>query len=360
MVDDRRPLPLQAVLLAGALVAAGLLFSELITLLVAVLATVIIAIPLAACATFLQRRLRVPRPIGALLGVLLGLGAVAGVLAVVIPAFVEEAKRFAGAVPAILGSLRSAIRDLTGAESGEVTERAETFLQRYLENPGLLIDPITSIGSGIAGILTGLIVAIVTAYYMAVRPEPLVRGAIRLFPPERRDAALALMTEVREAWIGWLRGVGIDMVVTGTLLYVALQLVGLEFALVFAVLTAILVVVPYFGAIVGGIPPVLYALTISPGKALVVLLVYLLVQQIEGNVILPLVMSRTVRLHPAVVALGVVVIGSLIGFFGLFVAVPILSLITIATRRLWVEPLEERARDAEREREAALSTAGGA
>jgi predicted PurR-regulated permease PerM len=355
MVDDRRPLPLQAVLLAAALVAAGLLFTELITLLVAVLATIVVAIPLAACARTLQR-FRIPRPLGAFAGVLIGIGIVAGVLAIVIPAFVEEAKRFADAVPAILDSLRDAIHDVTGAESGEVTERAEVFLQRYLENPGLLIDPITSIGSGIAGILAGLIVAIVTAYYMAVRPEPLVRGFVRLFPPARRDSALALMSEVRDAWVGWLKGVGIDMVVTGTLLYVALRLVGLEFALVFAVLTAVLVVVPYFGAIVGGIPPVLYALTISPGKALVVLFVYLLVQQIESNVILPLVMSKTVRLHPAVVALGVVVVGSLFGFFGLFMAVPILSLVTISVRRLWVEPLEERADAAEQERKAALST----
>ena len=70
-------------------------------------------------------------------------------------------------------------------------------------------------------------------------------------------------------------------------------------------LSALLVVVPYFGAIAGAIPPTLFALTDSPGKALLVLVVYVAVQQIESNVTIPLVMAQTVRLHPAVIAIGV-------------------------------------------------------
>ena len=106
-----------------------------------------------------------------------------------------------------------------------------------------------------------------------------------------------------------MQGVVFDMFISGTLLYIGLTIIGLDFAILFAVLTALLVVVPYFGAIVGAIPPVLFALTDSPGKALAVLVVYVLVQQIESNVIIPLVMSRTTRLHPALIAIGVVVVG---------------------------------------------------
>jgi predicted PurR-regulated permease PerM len=106
------------------------------------------------------------------------------------------------------------------------------------------------------------------------------------------------------------------------------------------VLTALLSVVPYFGAIASGIPPVLFALTDSPGKALLVMAVYVLVQQFEGNVTIPLVMSRTVKLHPAVIAFGVVVVGQLFGFVGLIVAVPILSLIVVLVEEIWVRPME--------------------
>jgi predicted PurR-regulated permease PerM len=106
------------------------------------------------------------------------------------------------------------------------------------------------------------------------------------------------------------------------------------------VLTALLVVVPYFGAIAGGIPPVLFALTDSPGKALAVLIVYIAVQQIESNVIIPLVMSRTTRLHPAVIAIGVLMVAQLFGVVGLFVAVPIISTIVILTEEIWVKEVE--------------------
>ena len=68
------------------------------------------------------------------------------------------------------------------------------------------------------------------------------------------------------------------------MLYVALTIVGLDFAIFFAVLSALLVVVPYFGAIAGAVPPVLFALTDSPGKAILVLGAYILVQQLESNV----------------------------------------------------------------------------
>jgi predicted PurR-regulated permease PerM len=159
-------------------------------------------------------------------------------------------------------------------------------------------------------------------------------------PPSRRRHARYVMERLRGAWIGWLQGVVFDMFITGTLLYIGLRIVGLDFAILFAVLTALLVVVPYFGAIVGAIPPVLFALTESPGKALAVLIVYVLVQQIEGNVIIPVVMSRTTRLHPALIAIGVVVVGNLFGVVGLFVAVPIVSAVVILTEEVWVREIE--------------------
>jgi predicted PurR-regulated permease PerM len=138
-----------------------------------------------------------------------------------------------------------------------------------------------------------------------------------------------------------MEGVAIDMLVTGVFTYIGLTIVGLDFAIFFAVLSSLLVVVPYFGAIAGAIPPTLFALTDSPGKALLVLGAYVLVQQLESNVTIPIIMAQRVRLHPAVIAIGVVVVGQLFGFVGLFVAVPILSLIIIAVEEFWVKPVEE-------------------
>jgi predicted PurR-regulated permease PerM len=333
------PVAYKAVFLAAFLLVLGLLFRQLATLMLAVLSTVIIAIPLSAGATRLERR-GVPRPAGALLTLLTGLAVLAGVLALIIPTFIDQANEFVDEVPAIVHDLEVTAGDITGNRPSEVGDSVQDFLQRYTDKPERLIGPITSIGLSLAGVIGALIVILLTAYYMAVRPEPLVEGALRLVPPSRRRHARTVMDRLRTAWIGWMKGLVFDMFISGTLLYIGLTIVGLDFAILFAVLSALLVVVPYFGAFVGGILPVLFALTDSPGKALAVLAVYILVQQIEGNIIIPVVMARTTRLHPALIAIGVIVVGQLFGIVGLFVAVPIISAAVILTEEIWVREIE--------------------
>ncbi len=341
MGSNRLHIAYRAVLLAFGLLVMGLLFRQLVTLLIAVLITVLIAIAISAAASRLER-LHVPRPLGALFGLLVGLGFLAGALLLVIPSLIDETSTFVDQVPSIVGSLEEKIRDVTGAQPGAVGDRVQEFLQSFGQEPGKLIGPLASLGLNIAGILGGFVLILLTAYYMAANPRPLVDGMLSLLPPDRRGWAGGIVERVRTAWIGWMQGVLIDMLVTGVLLYVGLSLIGLDFALVFAVLSALLVLVPYFGAIAAGIPPVLFALADSPGKAALALGVYLLVQQIESNVTIPLVMAQRVDLHPAVVAIGVVLVGQVFGLLGLFVAVPILALVTIGVDELWVKQVEDR------------------
>jgi predicted PurR-regulated permease PerM len=131
--------------------------------------------------------------------------------------------------------------------------------------------------------------------------------------------------------------------VLGGLLYLGMRIVGLGFALGFAVFSALLTVIPNYGSIISAVPPVLFALAQSPGKAALVLLVYVIVNQIEGNLILPLVMARTVDLHPAVVAIGVLVMAQLFGLIGVVIAIPLLSLAIILVEELWITPQEQAA-----------------
>jgi predicted PurR-regulated permease PerM len=326
------------VLLAAALGIAYLAFHELVTLVITLVVTLIIAIPLAMMADLFERR-RLPRALGALLALVVGLGAVAAVLALVIPAFVEQGQRFIDAIPGTFDTVRLQISDATGAEENEVGRRIQEYIQGYADEPIRLVGPAAQVGLGVAGLLGTLVVVLLTAFYMALKPRPLVDGLLSLFPQRRHADVERVLREVRKAWMGWLRGVGIDMLVTGTLLYIGLMLVGLEFALVFAVLGALFVLIPYFGAVAGGIPPVLFALADSPGTAAIVFGLYVLVQLIEGNVIIPVVMSRQVSLHPAVIIIGVVVVGRVIGVVGLLVGVPLISATLILVRAIYVEPL---------------------
>jgi predicted PurR-regulated permease PerM len=330
----------RAVLLAAGLLVLGLLFRQLVTLMLAVLITIIIAIPLSAAATSLERW-RIPRAIGALIALLGGLGTIALLIYLLSGPFVDETNQFADDVPRIVDDLEAKVQDWTGAKPGEIGDKVQEFVDKFTDDPDRLIGPITSIGLSLAGVLGALVLILITSFYMAVKPDPLVDGLVSLAPPTRRAHVRHVVQRLRGAWIGWMKGVAIDMVVTGVLLWLGLTIVGLDFAAFFAILTAVLVVVPYFGAIAGAIPPTLFALTESPTKAVVVLVVYILVQQVESNLTIPLVMSQTVRLHPAVIAVGVIVVGQLFGFVGLFVAVPILSLIVISVEEFWVLPLED-------------------
>jgi predicted PurR-regulated permease PerM len=345
-MDDRElkispaQLAYRTVLLAAGLLLFGLLFRQLVTLLLAILVTIIIAIPLSSAAQRLERY-RIPRPAGALIALVGGIGTLALIIYLLIPPFVDQTNQFVDDVPSMVKDLEKVYADVTGQNAGEVGDNVQHFFERYTNHPDRFIGPLTSIGLNVAGVLGALVLILITSFYMAIRPEPLVNGLVRLAPPPRRAHLRLVLARIRQSWIGWMEGVVIDMFVTFVMLYVALTIVGLDFAIFFAVLSALLVVVPYFGAIAGAIPPVLFALTDSPGKAIVVLGAYLLVQQLESNVTIPIIMAQRVRLHPAVIAIGVVVVGQLFGFIGLFVAVPILSLIIIVVEEFWVKPIEE-------------------
>ena len=331
----------RAVLLAFGLVVAGLVFKQLVTLALAVLIVVIMSLPLAAFADALTR-LRVPRVGGVLIGVAIGIGLLAIVVNAVIPAFSHEINQFVQSLPAIVDSLRHRLGSLTGSSPSRMGQQIQQYVNGYTHHPAKLLGPIASIGASVAAAIAAIIVVVLTAVYTAIQPEPLVNGVLRAVPPRRRPLAKQILGRLRNAYLGWLRGLAFGMLLLGLLTYLGLRLVGLDFAAFFAILTAIAMIIPYFGALASSIPPILYALTISPGKAVVVTLVYVLAHQAEGNLIQPLVMARAVELHPAVVAVGVVAIERLFGFVGLIVAVPILATMRILVQELWIFPMEAR------------------
>ncbi|HKO27933.1 MAG TPA: AI-2E family transporter [Solirubrobacteraceae bacterium] len=330
----------KAILLAFGLVIAAMIFQALSTLILGVLIVAVIASPLAAFADLLERW-HVPRAIGATLGLIIGVGAVAGLVALIVPVFSREVTHFVDELPRIGDSLERRLGRLTGSSPAHITSQIQHFLNNYTHNPSRLLGPLASVGASVAAGVAAIIVILLTSLYTAIHPEPLVNGMIRLFPIPRRPHAQHVLMRLRTAYLAWLRGLFVGMIVLGTLTYLGLLAVGLDFAAFFAVFTAVAMIVPYFGALASSIPPILYALTISPQKAIVVAIIYILAHQLESNVIQPLVVARTVKLHPAVVAIGVVAVDQLFGFIGLLIAVPIIATVTILVDELWVKNLEQ-------------------
>jgi predicted PurR-regulated permease PerM len=331
-----------SIVLGAVLVVLGLLATQLVTLLLAVMFTIIISLPIDAGASAFERR-GLPRALGGLAALLAGIGVIAGLMALLVPKLIAQVNALINDTPAIVRGVEQRISQLTGERPGHIASQLQHYAQTYVRQPSHLVGPLATIGVSAATIVGGLIIAVMTAYYIGARPAPLVNGVLSMFPASRREYAARVMSRLRAAWLAWLRGLVIAMVIIGLLLWFALGvIVGLKYALSFAVLSAIAEVVPYLGALVSGIPPVAFALTISPGTAIAVLVIYIVVHQIEANIISPIVMSRSVHLHPVVIAIGVVAVGEVFGFLGLIIAVPILSTIVILGEEVWVRPLEWR------------------
>jgi predicted PurR-regulated permease PerM len=243
----------------------------------------------------------------------------------------------------ILAGVDRYMHGLVGRKTRSVSSQLSGFIQGYLHHPARLVGPVEHLGLTLLGAAFGLLVIIVAAFLIALYPTRLVDGFMRLVPAVLRPQAADVMARVRTAWIGWMAAVGLDMLVLGGLLFLGMEIIGLNFAIGFAVFSAFMTVIPNYGSVISAIPPILAGLSQSPGKAVLVLIVYLIVNQIEGNVLLPLIMARTVDMHPSVVSIGLLVMAALFGLIGVLIAIPLLSLAIILVEALWIEPQEARA-----------------
>jgi predicted PurR-regulated permease PerM len=345
--------------LAAALILGALVARQLMTLLLAVVVAIILSLPLTSAASFAERR-GAPRAVGAFGALLGGAAVLAGLGYAVIPAFVRQARNFAESLPTILADADQSLHGMLGHKTRDLSTQLSGYVNGYLHHPARLVAPIEQVGLTVAGIAIALVLIVLAAFLIAVNPTPLVNGFLRLVPESRRPVVLDVFGRVRKAWLGWMTAVGLDMLVLGGLLFLGMTIIGLNFAIGFAVFSAFMTVIPNYGSVISAIPPILAGLAQSPGKALLVLIVYLIVNQIEGNLILPLIMARTVEMHPALVTIGLLVMAALFGLIGVLIAIPLLSLTIILVQALWIEPQEAKgaSADADRARVSATVTPG--
>ena len=160
-----------------------------------------------------------------------------------------------------------------------------------------------------------------------------------MFPLEKRERAEEILMLIRERVSGWIIGQIAAILLIFVLTWIGLAALGVEYAFTFAVLTGILEIVPFFGPILAAVPPTLVAFVDSPTKALVVVVIYVASHQIEAHIISPMVMARSVQLHPVMVILAVLAMGDLLGVAGVILAVPIAAVVTVLLDELYVKPL---------------------
>jgi predicted PurR-regulated permease PerM len=204
--------------------------------------------------------------------------------------------------------------------------------------PGInLFSQVTGIASTLYGILTNLLLVVVSAIYFAANPEIYRRGFLLLIPKSKSGRMGEVLDETAHTLQYWLLGQLITMFFVGLLVGLGLWLVGTPLAFVLGVISGLLEFVPIFGPVVAAVPGILIAMTGGWTQALYTTLIYLFVQSLEGNVLLPLVQKIAVDVPPALVVLAIVAFGSLFGFLGVFIATPMTALAILWVRRLYVE-----------------------
>jgi predicted PurR-regulated permease PerM len=186
------------------------------------------------------------------------------------------------------------------------------------------------VGQAAAAVVTLLALVF---FWLTERPR-LQRYAIAFAPAHRRGGIRDAWNEVESRLGLWVRGQLILMATIGVATGIAYTLIGLPAALLLALIAAVMEVVPIVGPLLGAIPAVLIATTISTETALVTMGVYLLLQIIEGNVLVPIVMRNSVGLSPFLVLLSLLLGGTAGGVLGAIVAVPIVAGITVVLERL--------------------------
>jgi predicted PurR-regulated permease PerM len=310
-------------LCAAALLAVLALLWYLRVVVVPILLALTIAPALAPVAELLRKR-RLERPAAAV-ALLFGLAVVAGLIAIVTTSFVAQYDELAD-------SVSSAVDDITDRLEGEPfnlsLDRSQDFRsslgESWREASGYAA---SGVQAGI-GLLTGLVLAVFLLYFILRDGAAFWAWILRRFPPETRPV---IDRAGRRSWAalgGFVRGPALIALIDASLIGIGLWLLGVPLAFALAVLVFMGAFVPFVGAFVSGLVAVLVAFADEGWEiGLAVLALVVGVQFIEGNFLQPIIQSRTVNLHPAVILLAVAAGASLFGIPGAYLAVPVTAVV---------------------------------
>jgi predicted PurR-regulated permease PerM len=320
---------LQILLAVLAIAALALLLWTLRNVFILVFGSVVLAVILRVIANPLKKALNLPDKLALLLSILL----VTGIIALALWLFGQDIGRQAETLQRAIPSAWQSL--LERLETLGLAEPLRQWLQ--LGGGGGVVDSFRSVLLSVTNAVADAVLVVAGAIYLAADPLLYRRGLVKLAPEPARgrmDQAL------NDCWVAlrlWLLGRFATMIMVGLLVGIGLWLLDMPAALTLGIAAGLLEFVPFAGPIVAAIPAVLLALTASPTTAVLVLCLYLLVQQLEGNVITPLVQQRAVSLPPALLLFALVALGLLFGIIGILLAEPLTVVVYVLVKRLYIQ-----------------------
>jgi predicted PurR-regulated permease PerM len=296
------------------------------------------AVALAPVVGWVQRRLLggKRRALATFLVFLVVFVVIVGLLTAFVLPLVNEGTKLAGQLPGEIADAR--------AGRGPVGDLLQRFhvLQWVQDNSAKissfasgLTAPATSVLSGVATAITGTITVLVLAYLMVLEGPKLVDGTIAIFPERTGERIRRVAHDCAKSVTGYISGNLLISVICGGLTFLVLLIMGVPFAGLIGLFVGIADLMPLVGATIGGVVAVVAAFIHSVPAGIVVLVFFVLYQQLENHLLQPLIFRRTVQLNPLTVIVAVLLGVEVLGVLGALLAIPVASMIQVILRDIW-------------------------
>ncbi len=266
------------------------------------------------------------RGFAVLLSVFLMIGVLVGFFFLIVPPFASQFQELSQLVPKGIDQFSNWFDILRGRVSPQLLEylpSIEQLVQQLQPLANRLLGGGVSFVSNSLNVVVNLLLVLILTLMLLVDPEPYRKSFIRLFPSFYRRRVDTILAQCEVALRGWLVGILFNMFVIASLSFLGLLLLGVPLALAQAALAGILTFIPNIGPALSVVPPIAIALLDAPWKAIAVLILYVLIQQVETNLLTPYVMAQQVSLLPAVTLMAQVFFATFFGFLGLLLALPL-------------------------------------
>jgi predicted PurR-regulated permease PerM len=324
------------VILVAIAVVATLYFLYLIRNVLGLLfIALFLAVALAPAVEFFSRR-GVPRSFAILLTYIVMLGGIFGLGLLVVPPIVNGVNDFVADVPGYVDDLRNSESFRKYDDKYDVTPKLKEQAEKLPTHLSDAVSGLRTVTVGIFGALVQLITILVMAFFMLLDGKRVLLFLGRHLGPERGQRMEKIAEDVYSAVTGYVAGNVLISVVAGVAAYLMMLILDLPFAVPLAVTVALLDLIPLVGSTIAGlIVGIVAAIVGFPGKLIAWVIYMIVYQQVENNVLQPVVYRRTVQIHPLIVIVAVLIGGSLLGVLGALLAIPVAATVQILVKEWW-------------------------
>jgi predicted PurR-regulated permease PerM len=250
-----------------------------------------------------------------------------------IPLFIQQLKDLSESLPALIETYRNwtkQIHNQTSAWPMEIHTRIEAML---IQLEQIAANALTMVINGVKGIVNSAMLFLLIpfiVFYMLKDIDQLKKAVWYITPKRWREPGIAFLKDVDESLGNYIRGQLFVGLVIGSVAAFLLWIVGMDYPLLLGFIIGATNIIPYFGPFIGAIPAVILAVTVSQKMVLIVAVIIFLLQFLEGNILSPLIVGKSLHMHPLVIMFALFFGGEIAGVLGLIIAVPLLAVLKVA------------------------------